>query len=99
MGVGEMLLGWLHSALVSYRRVRVTVHRACFTHSGVWAYFINITNLSRDRDIEITHVWLASQPEVFPIIHDRRLPKRLKPDEVWETWIEERRVPLPWRGQ
>jgi hypothetical protein len=44
-------------------------------------------------------VWLASEPEVFPMTHDRRLPKRLKPDEAWETWIEESRVPLAWRGQ
>jgi hypothetical protein len=55
-------------------------------------YFINATNLST-RDIEITHVWLECNPDLHIVQPDRVLPKRLKPDETWETWIEAYRVP------
>ena len=99
MGLPELLLGWLYSAFTDYRRIRLTVHRATFLGSGEWAYFINVTNLSRDREIEITHVWLETDPAVFAAPPQRPLPKRLRPDEVWETWVEEARVPHAWRGE
>ena len=100
MSVAEKILDGLWALLLNYRRLRVTVHRAYFTETDpiVWAYFINITNLSHNREVEITHVWLASEPTVHAVPPERRLPKRLKPDEVWETWIEEFRVPEAFRG-
>lgn len=100
MSVPEKLLDWLWAALADYRRLRVTVHRAYFskTDPRVWAYFINVTNISRNRDVEITHVWFATEPELHATPPERPLPKRLKPDEVWETWIEEFRVPERFRG-
>jgi hypothetical protein len=55
-------------------------------------YFINATNLS-DREIEITHIWFDCDPDIHVMQPDRPLPKRLKPDETWETWIEAYRVP------
>ena len=99
MALSDILFQGLWSALINHRRVRVTVHRAYFVkHPHDWAYFINVTNLSRDREIEITHVWLATTPEAHAVSSDRPLPKRLKPDETWETWIPESRVPATWRG-
>jgi hypothetical protein len=91
---------WPFAALTGYRQVRVTVHRAYFTKTNprVWAYFINVTNLCHDREIEITHVWLTVEPDVYASPPERPLPKRLKPDEAWETWIEERHVPNEFRG-
>lgn len=91
---------WPFAALTGYRPVRVTIHRAYFTKTEprVWAYFINVTNLCRDREVEITHVWLATEPEVYATPPERPLPKRLKPDETWETWVEEQRVPKEFRG-
>lgn len=81
------LLGWLGSAFSGRRRVRVTVHRALFSGSKAEAYFINVTNLSSDRAVEITHVWFETDPPTYALPPDRPLPKRLSPDESWETWI------------
>jgi TIR domain len=74
------------------RRLRLTVHVAVFDHSGELCYFLNATNLSKEREIEITHVWLDASPPVHALQSSRRLPKRLKPDETWETWIPFRDV-------
>ena len=49
--------------------------------------FINVTNICRDVDVEITHVWIEGIPQVFAHNRDRLLPKRLRPHESWETWI------------
>lgn len=83
------------------RKLRVTAHRAYFTRTDprVYAYFINITNLSRDREVEITHVWLATEPDAYAVPPERPLPKRLRPDEAWSTWVEESRVPERLRGE
>lgn len=68
-------------------RVRVTVHLACFeARPDTPAYFVNVTNLFDDRDIEITHVWFEVTPRVDVLRADRVLPVRLKPYESWETW-------------
>jgi hypothetical protein len=75
------------------RIVRLTVHRAYFLSSGRECFFINVTNLSRTREIEVTHVWFASAPPVSAFEGDRPLPKRLKPDETWETWVDVERLP------
>lgn len=74
------------------RRVRLTIHLAAFSRTGIVCWFINATNLS-DRDVEITHVWLECDPKLYVMQPDRPLPKRLKPDETWETWIEASRLP------
>lgn len=89
------LLEKLIQLFTGLRRLRVRVHKAYFTRTDprVWAYFINVTNTSCNRELEITHVWLDTVPPVFALPPDRPLPKRLKPDETWETWIERDRVP------
>jgi hypothetical protein len=80
-------------ALGDRRRIRLTVHRACFVATGRECFFVNITNVSRSREIEITHVWFDCSPQVSALKHDRPLPKRLKPDEAWETWVEVSKIP------
>ncbi len=75
------------------RHIRLTVHKACFRGSTRACYFINATNLSRNREVEITHVWFDVKPQVAALQASRPLPKRLKPDETWETWIEVAELP------
>jgi hypothetical protein len=81
--IGERL--W--SSAGDRRKLRLTVHRAFFG-TGQECFFINATNLSRDRKLEITHVWFDLDSQVHAMPADRPLPKRLEPDETWETWIE-----------
>jgi hypothetical protein len=75
------------------RRLRLTVHRAFFTASDQECFFVNVTNVSKDREVEITHVWFDCTPQISALQIDRQLPKRLKPDETWETWIDVDRIP------
>jgi len=72
------------------RRVRVTTHRAWFLDGtgqavGEEHLFVTITNLSRSRELTVTHVWFVTDPEAH--IVDNALPRRLRPDDSWETAI------------
>lgn len=69
------------------------VHLAVFDTSQDPCFFVNVTNLSRDREIEITHVWFDCGSQVPVIREERPLPKRLKPDEAWETWLHRSEIP------
>ena len=78
--------------LQSRRKLRVLVHRAYFLSAtgapvGDEQFFIKVTNLSRDRDLEISHVWFATDPQVHVLNPARTMPARLRPDETFETWI------------
>ncbi len=73
--------------------VRLTVHFAHFARTGMRCCFINATNLARDVDIELTHVWIDAKPQIHARNPDRPLPKRLKPHESWETWIACHKLP------
>ena len=64
------------------------VHQAFFVGNRVPFLFINVVNLSRDRDVELTHVWFDVEPSVHVVLADRALPVRLRPDESWEAWTE-----------
>jgi hypothetical protein len=83
----EKLLSFLVAFLQDFRRVRFRSHRAFFATSDQEHVFLTVTNLSRSREIEVTHVWLELSPQVATLPPQRPLPKRLRPDEVWETWI------------
>ena len=74
------------------RRVQVLVHQAVFD-GGPHCFFVNIANLSKDREVEITHVWFDCSHQIAVLQPSRPLPKRLKPEESWETWIEFSRIP------
>jgi hypothetical protein len=96
------VLGRLRDLHQSRRRVKLTVHRAellgPLVHIGgktlsdtVDSYFITITNASHDRDIVVTHLWIATEPPVH--VHDTGLPVRLKYSAPWETSIPVKDVP------
>lgn len=68
-------------------KLRLTVHRGYFAVSGVECFFLNATNLSARDELEMTHVWLETIPPFYIMHKDRPLPKRLKPQETWETWV------------
>lgn len=74
--------------LLVRRTVRVLVHRAYFNGNKEPRYFINVTNLSRSREVEIVNLWFEMLPRKFVSNSLRPLPKRLKLDETWETWID-----------
>jgi hypothetical protein len=68
------------------RRVRVRTHEAMFRGSYELCMMINVVNLGQ-RPVTITHVWLAVAPPVYVENSQRSLPRRLEPDEPWETWV------------
>lgn len=83
--------------------VRLLAHPAVFAGSVRLALFVNATNLSETTDRVVTHVWIEGPPKVYAENPRRPLPKRLKPQETWETWIELGSMPrelltrdLPW---
>ena len=66
-------------------RVRVTAHRAYFLKNPDQHLFITVTNLSPSREVEVVRVWITGTPTVEVL--SQPLPKRLKTDERWETWV------------
>jgi hypothetical protein len=69
-----------------HRRVRVRAHDAVFEGSIEPCVMINVVNLGQ-RPITITHVWLDLTPPLYVENPARPLPRRLEPDEPWETWV------------
>jgi len=93
----ETVIEWLFKIRSLKQLVRVLCHRAFFLPNGPECYFINVTNLSLQRDAEVTHVWIESGNEIPVLNLSRPLPRRLRPEETWETWIEVERLPIPVR--
>ena len=73
--------------------VRLRAHTAAFVGSMRAALFINATNHSETADREVTHVWVETTPRVFAENDRRPLPKRLRPQETWETWVHLDQLP------
>jgi len=66
----------------------VRAHLACFvTEPDRPALFINVVNLSFEREVEVTHVWLEAASRAHALQQQRPLPVRLRPSESWETWV------------
>jgi hypothetical protein len=57
------LFDLLPSSYRDRRHIRLTVHRAFFP-TGRQCYFINATNQSRIREVEITHAWIDGTPRL-----------------------------------
>jgi len=89
----QMVLEWIFMIIGLKQSVRVLCHRAYFLPNGPECYFINLANLSLQRDAEVTHVWLESDNQIPVLNPTRPLPRRLKPEETWETWIEVESLP------
>ena len=87
------LLGWpvVTSLIGSRRSVRCRVHTGFFKNRE--CAFVNVLNQSVTKEVELTHVWFQTTPQVDIINADRPLPKRLRPDESWETWIQLSELP------
>jgi hypothetical protein len=68
-------------------KLKLTVHRAYFLASRVECFFINATNIAIQEELEITHIWFETDPPFYVLQPDRPLPKRLRPQETWETWV------------
>jgi hypothetical protein len=66
------------------RRVSVLVHRAYPMGSAEQHYYMKVTNLSRDRDIVVTHTWFDTNPRLDILDLDH---PRLRPDETVETCV------------
>lgn len=73
--------------------MRVLVHRALFSTGPTVYLFVKVTNLSRSREVEITHLWFDTEPPVHVLNQNRPLPARLRLDETFETWIPVGAVP------
>jgi hypothetical protein len=59
----------------------------------VECFFIKVTNLSPQREVEVTHIWFATDPEKHLMNFERPFPVRLRLDETFETWIPVSEVP------
>lgn len=91
--IASFLIGWPFISIMESRRsVSCTVHLGYLDDRKQYA-FIQVVNRSPKKDVEITHVWFATHPRVNVHNPGRPLPRRLKPDEPWETWIEVAKLP------
>ncbi len=86
---------WLADRVLGWSFVRVRVHEAYFVRLGPespWHYFINVVNLSPRREIEITHIWFDTDPQV-PVLKGLYPPPRLRPNATFETDVPVAAVP------
>lgn len=89
----QTILEWLFKMIGLRQAVRVLCHRADLLPQGEDCYFINVTNLSLQRNAEVTHVWIQCEKDIPVLNAFRTLPRRLRPEESWETWIEANKLP------
>ncbi|HEY9639365.1 MAG TPA: GUN4 domain-containing protein, partial [Coleofasciculaceae cyanobacterium] len=85
--------------LVSFdvsRIIKLRVHRAFFANSTTEYYFINVTNVSPARPLEVTHIWYEDDKNhhISVAQPSRTLPVRLDLDQSWETWIAVSELPI-----
>ena len=62
-------------------------------YQGRQQFLIKVTNLSPQREVEITHLWFETNPPTQILNPVRPLPARLRLDETFETWIPVADVP------
>lgn len=55
------------------------------------AYFLNVQNVSPEREVTVTHVWIASEPSAHALA--KPLPAQINPGAQWETWIPVDQIP------
>jgi len=89
----QVILAWVFKIIGLGQKVQVLCHRAFFLPNGPECYFINVTNLSPQRDAELTHIWMACDQDIHILNPSRPLPHRLRPEESWETWVEIDKLP------
>ena len=99
---------WIVKQWRERRRVRVLVHRAKFMpvlpESSEY-YFVKVVNLSRNREIVITHIWFDTDPRAHLVnsLPAGPLPARLGPDQPEEVHALVAEVPnapnVEWLGR
>ncbi len=97
--VGFKVVDLLASVFGGLRRVRVQAHHGVMLTTGEPCIFLNVTNLSRNRFVEITHITFETRPPISVVTLERPLPRRLAPDESWETWLPLAAVDTNYRGE
>lgn len=55
------------------------------------AYFLNVFNASPERDVQVTHVWIETEPKV--VVMTKPLPVDVKAGRQWETFVEVAALP------
>jgi hypothetical protein len=91
LGVITWVFDQLRALTQNWRRVRVLVHKdvdgvpVVDLATGIPVVCMKVTNLSPQREVEITHVWYQGEPRVDLL--GLRLPARLRLDETWEECI------------
>ncbi len=89
------LIGFFWKYIENRRKIRFTVHSGFFSGIKDKYLFLNVTNLSNEREIEVTHVYFRKHTGQIGVIHnDRPLPRRLKADETWEIWYKFEDLPV-----
>ena len=76
----------------SVKNLILLVHKAYFNGNPIQHFFIKLINTSESKEIEITHVWYKNENITVDIL-TAPLPKRLKPDEIYETWVPVDQIP------
>jgi hypothetical protein len=71
--------------------LKVLAHRAYFIGNPEEHYFIKVVNITPGADIEVTHVWYKNGHRVDVL--SRPLPVRLRPSEIWETYVATSIIP------
>lgn len=86
--------------LLTKRKVSVLVHKGVFEDDHPEGrdldekyYFVKIINTSPWRDLEVSHIWVDTDPIFHVLNDDRPLPARIRPDETFETYIPELDLP------
>ena len=87
------VVDWLTDTLGGLKEATALAHHAALMPTGERCVFVNVTNRSRDRAIEITHIRFDTTPPTELINLERPLPRRLSPEESWETWLPIASVP------
>ena len=98
--VVQSSLEWLWRLLGVVTNVRVRSHRAAFAEpqqlAGMECFFITVTNLSLTREVEVTHAWFnLPAGQLAATTGERPLPVRLKPQQIWSTWVPVGQFPSP----
>jgi len=104
----EFLLGIVSGVVISFlgnflfdwakhrRRVKLLVHRGYFKSSKKNPpeefFFITVTNLSKNIDVVVTHIWFADcEPNISVLA--KPLPMRLRYNDEFTTWIPVNEIP------
>jgi hypothetical protein len=89
----KWLIDNILKALDNRTKIRVLVHEAIMIGSQIPMYFVKVINISTEKDLTITHIWVKDTDKELDIINlDRPLPFKLEKSDIWETWFEKNKI-------